>query len=285
MIGGIMVVIGINLGGTNVSMGRIEDNRLEKVVSGKINNQEDKFKILDFIFNLVNEVFTKDTIGIGFGVPSVVDVERGIAYDVPNIPSWKRVHLKELMEKWFKVPVFLNNRANCFALGEKHFGKSKRYPNSVGLIIDSGVGAGLIINDKLFSGRHCMAGEFGKIPYQENNFEYYCSEKYFMNLHGEPGSILYKRGLEGDKRATKVFDEYGVHLGNAIKTILYSVDPDIIVLGGSVSKYFDLFSDSMEATIKDLVFPQSLKDLKIEVSDIEQISILGAAALYLDATS
>ena len=70
--------------------------------------------------------------------------------------------MKRIIEKKFKVPVSINNDANCFALGEKHFGK--KYNNMVGLIIGTGVGAGIIINGKLYCGHNCGAGEFGSIP-------------------------------------------------------------------------------------------------------------------------
>jgi glucokinase len=280
-----MSIIGIDLGSAGVKVGRVEDEQLQKIVTGEIDNNADKFKILEQICDLIKEVFSKDTTGIGFGVPSVVDVEKGIVLDVANIPSWKRVHLKDLLEKRFIVPVYVNNRANCFAIGEKYFGRTKRYVNSVGLIIDRGVGSGIIINHKLYSGNNCMAGEFGKIPYNGNNIEYYCSERFFKNVYNKTGSQVYNSALDGQEDAINIFNDYGFHLGNAIKTILYSVDPDIIVLGGSVSKYFDLYEAAMWDCVRDFLFPQSIKTLEIKVSNTDQISVLGAAALYLDANT
>ena len=70
----------------------------------------------------------REVAGIGVGVPSLVDVDRGIVYAVQNIPSWKEVHLKNALEDVFHVPVHVNNDANCFAVGECHFGKGRRVP-------------------------------------------------------------------------------------------------------------------------------------------------------------
>jgi glucokinase len=278
-----MSVIGVNLEGSILSLGRIENNQIEKIITNTVDHRADKFIILENICDLINDIFTDDVSGIGFGVPSMVDIERGIVFDVHNIPSWKRVHLKDLLEKRFKVPVYVNNDANCFAVGERHFGKTKKSTNSVGLIIGMGVGSGIILNHKLFSGKNCMAGEFGKIPYMKHDFEYYCCEGFFEKNRGRKGIDFFNAALQGDEESVKVFDEFGYHLGNLIKTILYSVDPDMIVLGNSASKYFELFKDAMWDCIKDFVFPQSIKNLQIEVSDTDQIHVLGAAALYLDA--
>ena len=123
----------------------------------------------------IEEVFDSAVSGIGVGVPSIVDVEKGIVYDVQNIPSWKEVHLKQLLEERFQVPVFINNDANCFAIGEKHFGKGKDHENMIGLIVGTGMAGGIIIKNQLYNGYNCGSGEFGMIPYLEHNYEYYSS--------------------------------------------------------------------------------------------------------------
>jgi glucokinase len=278
-----MSVIGISLSGTKIKVGRISDHTIEKIVSGEIKKESEKFEILDQICEMISQVLASDTTGIGFGVNSVVDLEKGIVFNVKHFPSWNKIHLKDHLEKHFKMPIILNNVCNCFALGEKYFGRTKKYLNSVALIIGKGVGSGIIINNKLFSGHNCMAGEFGKIPYSKHDFEYYCSENFFSSVHGKTADEFYENALGGDPDAMNIFDEYGRHLGNAIKTILYSVDPDIIVLGGSISKHFELFQGTMWESVRDFVFPHSIRNLKIEVSDVENIPILGAAALLYDA--
>ncbi len=75
----------------------------------------------------IGRVFTPNAAGIGVGVPSVVDIDQGIVYDVQNIPSWKEVPLGRILGERFGRPVYVNNDANCFAAGEKHFGKGKPY--------------------------------------------------------------------------------------------------------------------------------------------------------------
>lgn len=249
-----MAIIGIDLGGTNVRVGLVEENRLIKVESKPINNKGTQEEIIDDIFNLINK-FERDKIeGIGVGVPSVVDLKNGIVYEVQNIPSWKEVKLREIINNKYNIPVYINNDANCFAAGEKYFGKGQEYKNIVGLIIGTGLGAGIITNGKLYSGSNCGAGEFGMIPFKGSILENYCSGQFFQLNYGKSGSEIYKAALSGDTAAQKIFYEFGLNLGEAIKIILYSIDPDIIILGGSVSNAFDLFQSSMNESISSFAY-------------------------------
>jgi glucokinase len=278
-----MAIIGIDLGGTNVRVGLVEENRLLKVESKPINNKGTQEEIVNDIFNLINKFEIDKIKGIGVGVPGVVDLKNGIVYEAQNIPSWKEVRLMEIMNDKYNIPVYINNDANCFASGEKYFGKGQEYKNIVGLIVGTGLGAGIIMNSKLYSGSNCGAGEFGMIPFKESILENYCSGQFFVLNYGKSGSDIYKQALGGDTAAQKIFYQFGLNLGEAIKIILYSIDPDIIILGGSGSKAFNLFQSSLNESISSFAYSKAKNNLKIVVSEIENIAILGAAALYIDA--
>lgn len=277
-----MGILGIDLGGTNARVGLIDKNSLVRVESMSITKDGSTNEVINEIFSLIEKFSTSDIIGIGIGAPSVVDIERGIIYNVQNIPSWKEVHIKEIMEKRFRIPVYINNDANCFAVGEKYFGKGKKYKNIVGLILGTGLGAGILINDKLYTGKNCGAGEFGSIPYLTKTYEYYCSGQFFINEHNITGENLFKKAEEGDNKAIKIFSEFGTNIGEAIKLIMYSIDPEIIILGGSVIKSYNYFKEEMFKSINSFNYSKSIENIRIEISEIENISILGAAALYYD---
>lgn len=280
-----MKLLGIDLGGTNVRVGLVEDNSLINVVSSPISKYSEESVILGEIFQLIDQLMDKDVAGIGVGVPSVVDTEKGIVYDVQNIPSWKEVHLKEILEKKYGAAVYVNNDANCFAAGEKYFGKMKNYRNGVGMIIGTGLGAGIFTDGRLYSGTNCGAGEFGMIPYKDSIYEMYCSGQFFKNEFNISGEEAYSRALKGDKDALNMFSLLGGHIGNAVKVVLYTYDPEIIILGGSVSKSFELFKEGMWKEVNSFAYQNSLKKLVIETSELNQVSLLGAAALYYDAVS
>lgn len=175
--------IGVDLGGTNMRAGRISDNRLIEQASRPTPKDAKKCEdTLEILLEAIRAVWNEDVKGIGIGVPSVVDRKKGIVYDVVNIPHWKEVHLKELLESQFNVPVYVDNDANCFALGERFFGEGRNYENFVGLTIGTGLGGGIIQQGKLLSDANCGSGEFGMLPYKDEILEYFCSGSYFRLL-------------------------------------------------------------------------------------------------------
>lgn len=273
-------VVGVDLGGTNIRLGRVSNGSADKIISAKISAKESKETVLDEIINAVDSLFDKEISGIGIGVPSVVDVERGIVYDVHNIPSWRKVHLKEILQDRFNVPVQVNNDVNCFVLGEKYFGKAKDYRNIVALALGTGLGGGIILDNKLYSGSNCGAGEFGLMPYGNHNYEYYCSGQFFRNEYGLSGEEVFSRAKQGDSEAKEIFSKFGEHLGNAIIAILYALDPEIVILGGSISSSIDFFENSMKDVVQKFEFKNSLEALKIERSTLEHPAVLGASALF-----
>jgi len=276
-------IIGVDLGGTKVNTGRVEENRVVKHFSSHITTQGEMKVILDEIERSIDEVFEPNVVGIGIGVPSVVDVEKGIVYNVQNIPSWREVPLKGVLEDRFQKPTYVNNDANCFAVGEKHFGKGRTYRNMVGVTLGTGLGVGIIIDHRLYSGTNCGAGEFGSISYKDQIIEYYCSGQYFIHEHGLKGLDVYEKAKSGDTVALQIFEQFGLHLGEAIKTILFAVDPEAVILGGSASRSFRFFKRAMWEQVQTFPYLKSLDRLVIEVSEEPQIAILGAAALYYDA--
>ncbi|MGB8960008.1 MAG: ROK family protein [Candidatus Aminicenantales bacterium] len=276
-------VIGVDLGGTNVRAGLVVEGRLAGVRSVPVRGQGAEGDVLEDLFSAVDAIIGPDVAGIGAGVPSIIDLKTGTVYDVQNIPSWKKVPLKAILEERYRLPVYVNNDANCFAAGEKHFGKLRPYDNAVGLIVGTGLGAGIIANGRLYSGVNCGAGEFGMLPYLDRNFEAYASGQFFRRVHGTSGREVAERAGRGEAKALEIFGEFGRHLGEAVKAICYAVDPEIIVLGGSVSRSYGHFRADLWRAFQSYAYSLARERLKIEVSETENIAILGAAALYFDA--
>ena len=271
--------IGIDLGGTNIRAGLVNRHALLKKVSIKTKKDAGVVTILHDVFSLTDQLVHPHVRGIGIGVPGLVDTKQGIVYDVINIPSWQNVPLRKLMGGRYDIPVAINNDANCFALAEFYFGKGKESDSMLGLTIGTGLGCGIILNGQLYAGEHCGAGEFGMIDYLDRFYEYYASGQFFQNVYGLDGGIVYERASKGDASAIAMYEEMGAHLGNAVKTMLYALDVELIVLGGSVSKGFPYFSKKMWAQIRTIAFKSTAEKLRIEVSALDEPGILGAAAL------
>jgi glucokinase len=276
-------VLGIDIGGTNLRVGLVEDNVLVRIESVKIKRDGSETEIMDDLNLLIGNFLNDKIDGIGIGVPSLVDPEKGIVYDATNIPSWKEVHIKEQIQAKHDIPVYVNNDANCFVMGEKYFGRAKAYSNIVGLIIGTGLGSGLVLNNHLYIGENCGAGEFGMIPFRNHNFEYYCSGQFFKNEYGATGEEIMLRAEHGNSEALDSFFQFGSNLGEAIKVIMLTVDPEIFIIGGSVSKSYRFFKDAMWESIRKFLYVHSSAKIKVEVSEMDHVSILGAAALYYDA--
>ncbi|NTV81194.1 MAG: ROK family protein [Candidatus Aminicenantes bacterium] len=277
------VVVGIDLGGTNVRAGLVADGGLRDVRSVPVRSRGSVEDVLEDLFGAVDAVMRDDVAGIGAGVPSVIDLATGTVFDVQNIPSWKKVPLKARLEERYRRPVFVNNDANCFAAGEKYFGKIRPFDSAVGLIVGTGLGAGIIANGRLYSGVNSGAGEFGMLSYLDRNLEAYASGQFFERVHGVSGRELAPRAERGDAPALAIFAEFGRHLGEAVKAICYAVDPEIIVLGGSVSRSFRFFRAALWEAFQTYAYSLAKERLRIEVSETDGIAILGAAALYFDA--
>ena len=276
-----MTVVGVDVGGTKIKSGRVLGTKVELTGRFMVVKTDSLENSLSKLYDTIEEVMTESVTAIGVGVPAVVDTDSGVVFDVQNIPSWKKVPLKQLLQDRFNVPVFLNNDANCFALGEKHFGKANKYKNCVALSLGTGLGMGIIIENKLYSGVLCGAGELGMLSYKDGILEQYTGSFFFEDTYGTSAKILYAKALENDMKAITAFNEYGMHLGEAIKNILYLFAPEAIILGGSISKAHPLFTAVLDDALKTFAYQKQLENFKIEISDLVDSPILGAAALCL----
>ena len=274
-------IIGIDIGATKIHIGLVEDSKVIKEIKFPTLANASRDEIITNLIHKIEELDDPQVVGIGIGVPGLVDEENGIIYDLTNIPSWKEVHLKNYLESHFNKPVRITNDANVFAMGEKIFGKGGPFKNMVGVTLGSGFGTGIIIDHKLYSGTLSSAGELGNIPYLDKTIEDYCSGKFFRGNYGLNGNEVFQLAKEGDEGARDMFEEFGIHLGNALKIILNVLSPEAIFLGGSVSRSYQFFSESLEKTLDSYPFKKVRKQLIIQPSETSDISILGAAALII----
>ena len=271
--------IGVDLGGTNIRAGLIENGIITSINQALLTEKDSVKKTLSQLISIIEPLMQTGVKGIGIGVPSVVDVENGIVFDVVNIPSWKRVELKKILETEFKIPVRINNDVNCFALGEHIYGQAKDFSSFVALALGTGLGAGIIINNALYAGNNCGAGEIGLLSYLDKNFEFYASSSFFESRFSTSAFQAHEDAMIRNAEALQIWAEYGHHLGNVLKAVAYTYDPEAVILGGSISKAFSFFEASMKQAMADFLFPETLKKLKIIRSQTANIALLGAAAL------
>lgn len=271
--------IGIDLGGTNMRIALVGAQGILQKEVIPCPSHEESSVVLDALVALIARNMLPEVKGIGIGVPSGVDMAHGIVYNVVNIPAWKEVHLKNVLEQKFGLPVAINNDSNCFALGEKRFGKGQNCHDLVGITIGTGIGSGLILHDELYSGRNAGAGEIGAFPYLEHDFEHYCSSNYFKTYYGISGKEMAIRASRKDAMALKAWQCFGLHIGELMKTVLYAYDPEMIVIGGGIACAFPFYEETMWHSLQTFLYPHTLDHLKIEVSNNQDIALLGASSL------
>jgi len=275
-------IIGVDLGGTKVAVGRVRDGEVEQLVKHRVPSNEDKVTVLGVVMDAVAEVMRPEVTAIGCGVPSVVDVAEGIVREVGNIPSWKAVPLKAEVEARFGLPAAIDNDANVFALGEYVFGAGRGRRHLVGMTLGTGLGTGVVMDGRLLHGANCGVGELGKTAHKKLLLQGWCASPYFPREWGSSADELHQRAREGDEESLRAFDAYGQELSAAIMLALYAYDPEIIVLGGSISTAFDLFERGMKRGLESFAYPHILERAAIVPSELEHAAVLGAAALCLD---
>ena len=202
-------VIGVDLGGTKVAVGKIRSGKLVEQKQAEIDQtSEDPMDAVRLMGQVIQELMDDGVKGIGVGVPGLVNREWGIVYDVLNIPNWKEVPLKSLLEEKFKIPVYIDNDANCFAMGEYRFGSFPGHPDFVGITLGTGMGSGIIKNGTLLPDAHCCSGEFGTMAYLDGIFENYTSGMYFKLKYGKNGQEVAEKAHDGDVRCRRQFRFY-----------------------------------------------------------------------------
>lgn len=275
-------IIGVDIGATKIHIGVVQGSQILEELIFPTNANAPEEQIINEFIEGIEKISSKDFKGIGIGVPGLIDEKQGIVYDLWNIPSWKEVHLKKKLEAHFNKQVEITNDANMFALGEKNFGEGKPYKNMVGVSLGTGFGTGIIVNDRLYSGTLSGAGEMADIPYLDKRIEDYCSGKFFKQQYNIDGREVHEKAKNGDSEALIIFQEYGKHLGNSLKLILYMLSPEAIFLGGSVSQSFPYFEKSMRERIGTFPFSRITKDLVIKPAITKHSTLLGAASLLED---
>lgn len=270
--------LSIDLGGTNIRIAQVEKGNCLNKVSVPCLAQQDASTVLNRLSQLIRNMMNEQVDGIGIGVPSIVDPEKGIVYNVANISSWKEIHLKEILENEFKVAVAINNDSNCFTLGESLYGEGKSYTNMVGVTIGTGIGAGVVIGRRLYGGQYMGAGEIGSFPYLDSDFEHYCSS-FLFKRYGTTGAVVAEKAQQGEQAALEIWKEFGRHLGNLIKAILFAYAPQAIVLGGGIVSAFPFFKNAMEQTMQSFPYKIISDNVSVVASHQKDSSLLGAAAL------
>lgn len=309
-----MNLIGIDIGGTKcaVIFGRLEDNGNLKVIDKSVYSTAEytsPFLLIDQfskdIFSIIrsNNLQINDIKATGISCGGPLDSKRGIIMSPPNLPGWDEVHIVEILEKKLNMPVAIQNDANACALAEWKFGAGRGTQNMVFLTFGTGMGAGLIIDGRLYSGTNDNAGEVGHIRLNDigpvgygkaGSFEGFCSgggiaqlarikamEKFQMGekvsfcnsineLHEITALKVAEAANKGDSLAIEIYELCGTYLGKGLSVIIDILNPECIVIGSIFVRSANLLISSMEKAIEKESLSHARKVCRIVPAELEE---------------
>jgi len=286
--------IGIDLGGTKIE-GILLDERYNIIQRKRIEtHQENGYdSIVKSIISLVNELKEKasEEITVGMCTPGVTNANSGLIKN-SNTQCLIGMPLKNDIENMLGFEIAMENDANCFALSESILGSAKGYDVVFGVILGTGVGGGIVINETLHKGRTSIAGEWGHHTLYPNGNECYCGkqgcvetyisgpalEKRWLEITGkkEPLQSIVQ-GLSGEK-AKQWKKEFLENFGISLTNVIDILDPDVIVLGGGVSNIPFLYDEGKEA-VYDRVFSDSVDTPILKNSLGDSAGVFGACMI------
>ncbi|NLX77989.1 MAG: ROK family glucokinase [Clostridiaceae bacterium] len=314
-----MYYLGIDLGGTNIAAG-IVDKNFSMVAKGSVpTGREREYTdiirdMADFSKRLITDagLTTSDIEYIGIGSPGVCDRENGILLYANNI-KFNNVPMAKEMQKYISLPVYLDNDANCAALGESMAGAAKDVSDSVTVTLGTGIGGGIVINRRIFSGFNGMAGEIGHTLLIADGELCTCGKKGCWEAYASatalirqtraaaeenPGSeinrlvdgnldlINAKTAFDamrlGDDTGTRVVEQYIRYLAEGIANIIVMLQPEKVVIGGGISKEGETLLKPLRKAVKERLYYRKDDVPQAELVAAElgnDAGIIGAAML------
>ena len=290
------MIIGVDLGGTKIaaalaySTGKVITDLTLPTEAAKGKKQV-LANLKKAIYTLAQGNKAKITC-IGVGVPGPILYDKGIVIEPPNLPGWKRVNLKKILQDEFKVPVHIDNDANCAALAEARFGAGKKARHFIYMTISTGIGGGIIIDRKLYRGMIGAAGEFGHMIIDSKGFTCGCGNVGCLEALGSGTAIKKRSGMDaiavelsarqGDKKAIAVIEETAHYLAIGIANLVNIFNPELVIVGGGVSKMRELLLDPIRKEFKKYALTLTAKNVKIVRAKLgSESGMLGAVALCL----
>ncbi|MEO0119299.1 MAG: ROK family protein [candidate division WOR-3 bacterium] len=281
------ISLGIDIGGTNIKIGFVRNNKVIKKRYFKTEKNFDNQRFSNYLVKIIED-FIKDCKidKIGIGIAGYVLYEKGILKFSPNLPRLRNFPLKRIIEKHFQVKTAVLNDADAMAIGEYLY-HNKRYKNLITITLGTGVGSGIIVNDKLL-----YNSEFGHTILIPNGYLCTCDKRGCVESYlGSYGMLriakdfykketedltpkkIYEMAKKKDKRALKTIEKYSYYLAIALSNLTNIFNPEIIILNGGISNMGNLLLKFVKPILKENVFYLP----KIKISNLKTLAgIIGA---------
>ncbi|MEC4984886.1 MAG: ROK family protein [Oscillatoria sp. PMC 1068.18] len=285
-------VMGIDLGGTTIKLGRFlaDGTCLEswQIPTPQPSSPE---LVVEAISQNVKKVKEKHQIvALGIGTPGPADATGKIALVAINLAGWQDVPLADLLTSKTQLPAIIANDANCAGLGEAWLGAGRGFNNLILLTLGTGVGGAIILDGKLFTGHLGAAGELGLITLNpegpvcnsgnNGSLEQYLSIKAIRSATGKEPVELGKLAQAGDLAALEFWQNYGKILGVGLASLIYVLSPEAIIIGGGIGASADFFFPTTLEEIERRVLGSSRQGLQLLRAELgNNAGMVGGAKL------
>ena len=317
------VLCGVDIGGTKCSIALIDEDGkiLDKIYTCAHVEEEEEDGMVKMVAGLVKELLQRNQVkesdlpALGVGCAGHIRFKDGVIITTSNLEGFDNYPLRDKLQAHFEIPVILDNDANAQAVGEHKFGAGKGYEDMIFVTISTGIGAGLIINGKLYRGMTGTAGEFGHSIVEPNSdlvctcgnrgcimacacglalphlFEKKLKEGVETKIKMPPnfnvskinGQTL-KKGLDMDDPLSKaVITDSAYYVGIGLYNLFQILNPPLIVLGGGLTNWGEFYLDKIKETFYELAGNMIHDPIEITLSEIiGDAGVIGAAALSLE---
>jgi len=315
------LVLGIDLGGTKIltavtnAQGKIL-SRDHSITPAKEGQQAVVGSILESVGRALDQahIVAADLAAIGLGAPGLSNPETGILFTSPNLPGWKDVPLRNIIEKELGRKAFLINDANAAAVGELYFGAGRGANNFVYITVSTGIGGGIIIDGKIYTGSIGTAGELGHMVIDDEGPQCNCGNRGCWEtlasgtalarearhsigegvatslLKYADGNIekinaedIHEAAQSGDKLANELIARTAYYLGVGLANLINIFNPEVIVIGGGLSNIGDMLLEPAFKEAGRRAFKQSYQSVRFSRAELGRNSgVLGAAAYALE---
>ena len=301
----------VDIGGTQIRAARFDGDHPEPLEVRRIPTRSSRGTAFERMCDLISSVWPEHgrVEAVVVAVPGPLNPETGIVFSAPNIPGWENFPLRDRLAERFQVPIHVGNDANLAALGEWKFGAARGHHHVLYLTISTGIGGGVICDDRLLEGARGLAGELGHITVLPDGPTCGCGQRGHLEAlasgpgiaryvlaelgHGaksvlRPSPDLSAREIseaagQGDALALAALERAGAYIGLALAGFLHMFNPSIVVFGGGVSFSGDLILAPVKRALTQHIMTPSYRDeLTITTAALgDDAGLLGALALAL----
>jgi glucokinase len=291
------IIIGVDLGGTKIMTGAIdfEGRVLGTPVKIPTEGSDTAESIVKRVTGSIESTLTglnitiRDVTGIGIGSTGPLDMDAGLILECPQLQNMHFFPLRKTIQDYFGIPVYINNDANCLIYAECLFGAATDKKSVVGFTLGTGIGCAVILEKKILNGSTCTAGEIWLSPYQSGIIEDFVSgggvSKIYRSISGRDKTSVevYNLALEGDIDALQTWKEFGSLLAVPISWSINLIDPEVVILGGSITAAWPFFKDSMEEHLRKWICPVPAQRTKVIPAKLgDNAGFIGAACLVIE---